>query len=352
MKTRCFSTLMALFTLAFMSVPADAQKFIWFGSDVHLDMSDGKNWLNWEAPNFNGFNNFAGFLGCVVFNPENMYGSYGCDFVGLVGDQTRWTPGTIQSDAYYDWCFVNNIFNFWNTRSNSNAVLGCSKGNHDGIANSYNVNGPVTQPSQFADIYAISSDDFTSSNNFSSLESWFNNTKDDGKIKIIMSHYPLHTLKPGVSQTAAVNIFNKLQTWSDYPLDIIFLWGHTHSHPPIPGQPDDPDWDANTSPIATPGQHMAYNPFDLANMTYISGDAYDLKFTYAGASYISKPGNYYYQGNMMSVWTGDNSIVGNDWQHWVVLSRILPESNGETVSRYIYRQDSHYLCWDDGNCNN
>jgi hypothetical protein len=59
-----------------------------------------------------------------------------------------------------------------------------------------------------------------------------------------MSHYPLHTNGNKVDTSAALEIFDTLQTYGEY-LEIVFLWGHNHR---------DVKWDQYVEKVALPGE--------------------------------------------------------------------------------------------------
>jgi hypothetical protein len=203
MKTRSFLKLMALLFVAFLSIPSNAQNCIVFGSDVHAQ-------TNYRSIT-NGIDNLNVLLDQWVF--WNGGQAPGCDFFGLCGDQVRqYNPQNPPVQDDYNW--VTSLWAWYNQNRNSNkGIMVCSEGNHDNkipgfpcynVNSSGNLSGPTNVHGfklnlPFANVFAINSDDFASEKVKDSLvyffEYYLQSSQRNGKLMIIMSHFPLHTKK-------------------------------------------------------------------------------------------------------------------------------------------------------------
>ncbi|HEX2958696.1 MAG TPA: metallophosphoesterase [Chitinispirillaceae bacterium] len=308
--------------LAFVMLPAiilifstnKAQAFV-FGSDVHPE-----------------YNQNDGSYNDNLDNLSELLSFFYDDGVGLVGDNVRrgsGTPFQLQLDYYaLNYVISQSTYN-WN---NGNYVTNfMSKGNHD-----LNVNGeinyktynldyddyyPFEYDNDYLEVFAINSDYFNDAATPGILYAWLETQRSNGKVKVIMSHFPLHTKRTGVGPTpqAQTDIYNVIDYWTreNNParnggaLDIVFLWGHNHDA--------DLQQRENIDKIAVPGEKMAisYNPqYNHPNADKI------LNFTYLNAGFVLKEDG----GHMTQInaWREGYYIVRcgiNGWENCIQLQR-------------------------------
>jgi hypothetical protein len=301
MKIRNFSRVMAFLAIASLSMHAQAQSPICFGSDVH--MGDA------------AYSNFANLL-------KNEVSA--SNFFGLVGDQVKHSH-TTYPDAYYDFVKIGDTI----ARYAPNVSWIACQGNHDlAPTDQYRtyspISGPAPCPSQFAEVFVFGTDQFTSPAliyYLSTYLAYLANYIHNGKLKIIMSHYPIHTKRDGVDTAAQTRIFNLLNSASQgtNALDIIFVWGHNHSVSNT--------YDNGIRRIAIPGQKIA----STYSTSYHHPNANrTLNFTYLQAGYIvgtsSNPNNT--TGSVSTILTTtsnrDTCKIKLTGQNWTKIPRKDP----------------------------
>jgi len=278
MKKRKYLAFVMLLAIILIFTTNKAQAFV-FGSDVHPAYGDESN------PNLNNLANLLSFI-------------YD-DGIGLCGDNVRRESGPngqLQMDYYAIMSVIANCY--YNYDWTVYPTVYTSKGNHD-----LNVNGeinyktydldyadyPRQYENDYLEVFAINSDSFNNSTTPSILNAWLNNQRSNGKIKVIMSHFPLHTKRSGYptnwfpSAQAQTNIYNTIDYWTKTdnpsrnggPLDIVFLWGHNHDAALQQQE--------NIDKIAAPGEKMAisYN----SNVHHANANK-TLNFTYLNAGFV------------------------------------------------------------------
>lgn len=268
---RKYLAFVMLTAIIFIFSTNKAQAFV-FGSDVHPIYDESNN-------NLVNLHNLLSF----------MYD----DAIGLVGDNVRRASASnidLQMDYYVlIYRLVQSTYHW------QSLTPYLSKGNHDLTPNgqstykTYNFNyadygdWPGEYDNADFEVFAISSDYFANATTPSILDAWLTNQRSNGKVKVIMSHYPLHTKRIGSSAQAQTNIYNIIDYWTKDdnpartggPLDIVFVWGHNHDA--------DLQQSENIDKIAGPGEKMAisYNSrVHHANANEI------LNFTYLNAGFV------------------------------------------------------------------
>lgn len=240
---------------------ARAQEYLFFSSDVHDKRDDLLTHIGSQ---------------CLVD------GANRCDVIGLVGDFNSQDPTVVNSNmGDIGWLSIN-IYNLFNWQL-GDLNLAYSQGNHDHqnelfSSEGSNLTGPVPlQNNQFYDLYRINSKDFDSA--CAALNNHLATVTN--KMLFVMSHYPLHSNRSDINQTAADCIFGALDTAALAGQDITFLWGHNHF------REGRPNYDENVKMIATPGQTIKT---DSGNSYLNARASQQLNFSYVNAGY-SKTGS-------------------------------------------------------------
>jgi hypothetical protein len=226
-----------LFVTILLSItaPALGQETLFFGSDVHGDTATLSSLMSQGG------------------------GSY--ELGGIVGDLGSNTTSTLFSN-------IKNII------AGFGATPVTAQGNHDGVYHTH-ATGPVTDlnGNENYDVYVINWEDFSSASTV--LDSYLASYAD-GKAIFVISHVPLHSTRSGIDQSAAADIFDTLQYYSE-TLDIVFLWGHNHSSS---------SYDVNVDYVALPGERVnkAYPTTGTNLIGYVANEV--LNFTYLNAGYV------------------------------------------------------------------
>jgi hypothetical protein len=275
MKTRNFLTLATLFTVALLSMLAKAEPPMGFGSDVHANVDNPANNLN----------NLSNWLQYVA--------AYGSDYFCLAGDQVASDHDGNNSKKQQDYSAVCSRV----ASIAPSAVFKAAKGNHD-LSNSdpygptYNYEG-YGEASTIADFFTINSDNFASEDTRNSLGWWlyFHSVLyKNGKLKVVICHYPLHSARPGIDQAAATKLFDSLDKYTNpamvsNPLDVVFVWGHTHGY-----KSGTLKWDKYTKMIAPRGQKIATCLNIGQSEGTLNNNAFrTLRFNCCNAGYIGNP---------------------------------------------------------------
>jgi predicted MPP superfamily phosphohydrolase len=319
MKIRYLSVLTVSLTILLISIPAKAQwHYIAFGSDVHSNSQ--------TTPNY-GVSNLD--------SKSYFWNVTGCDFLGLVGDQGR-RDGTPIANDY-------NAITSLITSINSSIPLVSTKGNHD-IDQTYNTYtgwGYIDYYS-CANIIALSSEDFTNGywyNLAYMLSALYNGTRD-GKIVVVMSHYPLHSRKltkeDGVDESVVNTFFDLLQSFSsgENPLDIVYVWGHTHGKDDKYNPKTYKWWDDGITMCAGPGETMLDPNGTYDNAIHYSNVNSTLNFTYLNAGYLGGESTNPNTPAMSRMYTGEGGLC-----YYLVFER----TDGTFMWRY--RQDAYSYEW-------
>lgn len=338
MKIQNLSALTAFIVIAVMSMTAKAQypSPIAFGSDVHAHWDYGVT--EYSTPH-RGLYNLNSFMSSWEY----------CSFVGLVGDHVRKSKATsAYEDPHYNLIqpYTLSQLQSMDYTAVENVVTGVplisTQGNHDlpasdpyGPTFNASTGSYSVSTSPYAHIFTISTDDFTNVYYVLAyyLSSW--STSSDGKIVIIMSHYSLHTLHD-VNQSAANDIFDLIQGYSsgDDPLDIVFVWGHTHGY-----KSSNVLWDKHTKMITPPGQIIATCANKASSDGTLNDNAFEtLNFTSLNAGYVGNPdlNSSSYAGKMSLVTTYPESYYGE---------RIWVYRIAENTWYSILRRDPDWSNW-------
>jgi hypothetical protein len=201
--------------------------------------------------------------------------SYFCETVGIVGDFGAGMP-TQESDWFAVQLAINEVVPY------SQKIF--SQGNHDENTTYYShdsglvsfaPDGGGEEHNKYYDVFVIDVKDFNNGTALSTLKGISNLCSQNSKVLFVMSHYPLHSLRNGIDQSAAKNIFNFLQTCSDGGRDVVFLWGHNHRK-----NSSGVSYDDGVDYIVTAGGKIG------GSSSIIGVADQNLKFTYLNAGYI------------------------------------------------------------------
>jgi hypothetical protein len=260
--------MVAVQVLIFGPGQANAQmpEYLFFASDVHYSDSTTN-----KTTQLDRLGQVAGWA-----QTSSVAQVIGCTMAAFVGDHNTESANgaTLENLA------ATVKAKFTGITNNDHVIF--TQGNHDGVGDgtgNYKVkpSGPITSLSSLYDVFVINYIDFCSQE--SALRNHLTSSASAGKVQIILTHYPLHSMEGRVS-CSTQGIFNVLQEQGK-SRDIVVLWGHDHKHA---------NSDKNIRMAVTPGERMLEPNInkDAVSTADINADMATtyLTFAYVNAGYI------------------------------------------------------------------